>query len=663
MTLRQRLYGLILFPSLALILAVGFIVSQLADLDRRARQIVDSAAIFEKTSGLIHSLQLERGKSNLYASGKISADALNQARTESNANLQIWKERAWGGAKGASVGAPAEATTDATSLEDDLKVARSKVDLKNPQSTAEASKEYTGFISALIESEEKLAKQNRLDGLEPTMTTLVTFEFAKENAGRFRAMLVKVIGRDSFLGEQEVNDFVTLHSRFSAILSQPHIDLIPEEISLLKSIQASADWIYLSSTYQNVLEKAKTGHYGLDSAKNFAAATSIIEQMANIHRVLLERLNKRAREAGDAARRDLMVVGVNTFLGLLLLGWVSMRVIRRVNHSMREIAKGLGQCSAEVHASAKDVRLSSQSLAEASAEQASALEQTAASLEEITAMIQKASENVKTVSLAADESREKAEDGRASIENLLEAIREMSDANQKIGEAANTSNNQLEHIVQMIQDINAKTKVIDEIVFQTKLLSFNASVEAARAGDQGKGFAVVASEVSNLATMSGQASREISTMLSDSLKKVEAIARESREGIESILEVGTDKIHLGMSAAEKSATIFSHVLEKVVHVAGLAREIATASAEQAAGVEEINKAMVQLDSVTQQNLTESEKTARSAEILNRESENLQQSAETLMRVIDGQKVQADKNESSGMNNDVPTLPIVSRRAA
>jgi methyl-accepting chemotaxis protein len=87
----------------------------------------------------------------------------------------------------------------------------------------------------------------------------------------------------------------------------------------------------------------------------------------------------------------------------------------------------------------------------------------------------------------------------------------------------NKSNDEISSIVKVIAEIGDKTKVINDIVFQTKLLSFNASVEAARAGEQGKGFAVVAEEVGNLATMSGKAAEEISSMLGDSMGKVELI--------------------------------------------------------------------------------------------------------------------------------------------
>ncbi len=199
----------------------------------------------------------------------------------------------------------------------------------------------------------------------------------------------------------------------------------------------------------------------------------------------------------------------------------------------------------------------------------------------------------------------------------------------------NQSNLQMADIIKVIHQIGEKTKVINDIVFQTKLLSFNASVEAARAGEHGKGFAVVAEEVGNLAQMSGNAAREISDMLAGSISKVETIVQETKTKVESLISLGKQKVDSGVSVAKQCAEVLTEIVDNVSKVSGLAHEISSASQEQAQGVAEINKAMSQMDTVTQQNAATSEETASAAEELSAQAETLKSAVEDLVRTVEG----------------------------
>ena len=201
----------------------------------------------------------------------------------------------------------------------------------------------------------------------------------------------------------------------------------------------------------------------------------------------------------------------------------------------------------------------------------------------------------------------------------------------------NESNREISEIVKVIAEIGNKTKVINDIVFQTKLLSFNASVEAARAGEQGKGFAVVAEEVGNLAEMSGKAAKEITGMLDDSIQKVEDIVKNTKLRIETLIVVGKEKVQAGTVMAGRCDDVLSEIVLNVSNVNSFVSEISIASQEQAQGIREINKAIAQLDQVGHQNTSASEQASATAQDLNQQVLTLRSMVNVLNETLLGVK--------------------------
>ena len=343
----------------------------------------------------------------------------------------------------------------------------------------------------------------------------------------------------------------------------------------------------------------------------------------------------RKAETEAAGLSSTLMMGLFILGGsFVALGLASLAVRAPIN-SLRSVATALTKTGDQVASSSTEIAGSSATLSQSTTEQAASLEETAAAIEQMTSMVAKNTENAKNTAMNSAESEKKAGEGRKVVERMMGSMEEIDQSNQEIMNQINHSNQELAEIVKVIQEIGNKTKVINDIVFQTKLLSFNASVEAARAGEHGKGFAVVAEEVGNLAQMSGNAAKEISEMLGGSIQKVEVIVQDTKIKVENLIAEGKRKTDAGVEVARQCGEVLDEIVSNVSNVSRMAVEISSASQEQSVGLSEINKAMNQLDQATQQNATTSEETASSAGQLSHQADSMQAAVVQLVKTIEG----------------------------
>lgn len=335
------------------------------------------------------------------------------------------------------------------------------------------------------------------------------------------------------------------------------------------------------------------------------------------------------------APSNILIIAI--FLGGVVAIAMAYFMVQKPIDFLNQIVKGLNQSGQEVSSAAVQIASASVQLSQASTEQAASLQETSTSIDEISSMISNNTDNAVKSTKTSEQSLVTAERGRLVIEQMIKSIDNISSSNNLIMNQIDETNKDIQNIVTIINEIGTKTKVINDIVFQTKLLSFNASVEAARAGEQGKGFSVVAEEVGNLASMSGNAALEITKMLDSSILKVEEVVKNSKDKIGKLVLSGKENVAAGTKVAHECESVLNEIVNSVASVSKMVSEITSASQEQTQGVHEITKAIAQLDQVTQQNSSSSSESANAASMLSDQATQLNSLVQSLVQTINGER--------------------------
>jgi len=298
-------------------------------------------------------------------------------------------------------------------------------------------------------------------------------------------------------------------------------------------------------------------------------------------RSLTRQLGGEPAYAGDIARRIAagdLTVAVELRQGdssSMLFAMKTMRdSLARIVGQVRSGTETIASASSQIASGNLD-------LSSRTEEQASSLEETASSMEELTSTVKQNADNARQANQLASSASEVAERGGVVVSQVVDTMASINDSSKRI--------------VDIIG-------VIDSIAFQTNILALNAAVEAARAGEQGRGFAVVAAEVRTLAQRSAAAAKEIKQLIGDSVSKVDAGAR----------------------LVDHAGATMTEIVDSVRRVTGIMGEIASASQEQNAGIEQINVAITQMDQVTQQNASLVEEAAAAAESMQDQAARLAQ---------------------------------------
>jgi methyl-accepting chemotaxis protein len=439
----------------------------------------------------------------------------------------------------------------------------------------------------------------------PNAVELAKIRGAQKDLVAITALLVgKSVNLEKY--EDSKKEIIAVHERFQkASKTYEDVPFVEGEDALWKGVVGAWNPFYEMS--EKMLELSKNG-----KAEDYAARDHLFDnEYTQLRKNFLEKINgliafqeKQAETWSAGAKKNAelwnqvsIATSIASVFFSLCLGFF---FIRGLTKSLNAIAEQISNSAEQTSAASTQLTQTSTSLSEGVTEGAASLEETVASLEELMSMVKRNSENTKEASSLSGTSKEAAEKGDFETQQLIVTMQEMvADSKQ-------------------IADI---VTLIDDIAFQTNLLALNAAVEAARAGEQGKGFAVVADAVRTLAQKSAEAAKNIKTLI----------------------EVSVQRVDSGSRVAASSGKMLKTIVDSIYRVSTFNSEIAASSSEQATGLEQIGKAMNQLDQATQTNAASSEEVAASAEELSAQAQSLQNLAGDLQGLISGAKVVSSRN--------------------
>ncbi len=611
MSVRSRLLLVLALPTLGLLAAAITLSVEKSGMARAMDRLEALVGVSVKIGEVVHTLQKERGMSAgfLGSEGRQFAGELPVQRKEVDGRIATLKEtlRGFDGAHYDVV--LGNALDEALRQLDGLPAKRDAIGALRIK-VAEEIEYYTKTIDVLLAIPRYASLLSDDSSVARRAVAYANLLSAKERAGIERATLTSAFAAGRFTPEIFAH-YLTNASAQEVYLNQFLASASPEQREFFQA-RHSGPIVEETMRLKKLAQERGDGRKlaGADPQHWFRTATARIDLLKEVENSLAANLGTAAESMRSGARTTLyltMALAAAALAAVGVLGFLLARSIAQplnqavkvaeaiasgdlsgqiqvhsdnelgkllsalaaMQHKLADVASNIRGSADQVSSAAQEIAGGNTDLSQRTQEQAAALEETASSMEELTATVKQNADNARQANRLAGSAREKANDGGKVVAETVDAMEAIRESSKKIADIVG---------------------VIDEIAFQTNLLALNAAVEAARAGESGRGFAVVAAEVRNLAQRSAQAAKEIKELIADSGGKVKT----------------------GVKLVTLSGQTLDDIVQAVKKVSDIIAEIAAASQEQASGIEQVNKAVTQMDEVTQQNAALVEEAAAAA---------------------------------------------------
>ncbi len=577
---------IVLFGVLPSIATAFFIYTILADkitVKSDADKIGKLSQYISVASGLVHELQKERGASAVYlgSGGTKMKDIMEENRRSTDKALDPFQQlmkssdtRQFGSEFSAKVGLIQNQLHDLSSKRNGA----SSLSLTKEDST----QYFTALIGSFIQSFENVIAQANHPMISNAAFAYGNFLSAKESAGVERAIMCGLISANKPVDAAALTNWIAAWKGQEKLLQGFESIASPEAASFYKSNHSGQVVEAVAGIRKTLLEKANAGNFGITGDDVYNAATQRIDTLKTIENFLITELQTiSGRISADAMNGILLYASIAfaAIVATVALNLLNKRLATKITSLFSRLLAELTSSASQVAAASEQISASSQSLSEGASEQAASVEETSATMEEISSMTKQNADNASEASKLAKACNNSVDQGNHTVVEMDGAMKNIAESSGKIADII---------------------KLIEGIAFQTNLLALNAAVEAARAGEHGRGFAVVAEEVRNLAQRSSAAAKDITTLITDSVKKA---------------EVGTGLV-------KNTREVFTGIVTQVKKVTDLVNEIATASGEQTNGIDQISKTIQQMEQVVQQNAANAEETAAASEELSSQAQGL-----------------------------------------
>ncbi len=579
-TLRLKIVLLVLFISA---FVVFFIFRNLrANYDEfvLARSMKQNAVVFQQASITINNLQTERGLAANYEKNK--TDFNKQVKVTDKAVSDLVR-----------LISGRSAFKQYSSLNDRIISLRSSVSSNNDYSFV--FNEYTKLIDEVFNIYKIVSNLKTTRGVGKQLTSLTVIELSSENGQRFRAYSIWIYNNKSQLNDKQLSDLLSYKNSMQDNLISPALAMSSDSDKKTREMVETGELSKLDVYYFDIIKNYSTGNYRLDSGSLSDISSNVLNVISSISRNEISLVISRIIKIELEIFNDLIITLISSLFFLAVIFLVAYLITSNIEKSLNRVIVGISENSEMITKSAIDMNYLAGGLNDSASNLASTIEEITATVEEIAATFTHTAQNIGETEKITNATNLSAEETAVFMDNLFKKLCDIIESNKKV---------------------SGIIKVIDDIAFQTNILSLNASVEAARVGEHGKGFMVVAEQVKTLSEKSANAAKVSEELINQS---------------------GND-ISSGRDIAEKTQSLQSGVKSYTEKLKLVISEINHNSSEQVRGLNQISAAISELNSVATDNSSKAENTLSMSGIFTEQSDKLQESVKLLETIIGKKRV-------------------------